>query len=66
MREKPTKVVLDTNILVAAGFNPDSHSSRLIKLIRQGKINLIWQTSTRAESRQVINQIPALDWPDIE
>ena len=66
MKQIPTKVVLDTNILVAAGFNPESHSARLVSQIRQDKVDLVWQPATKAESRHVINKIPPLEWSEFE
>ena len=34
----PGEVVLDTNVFVAAGFNPGSHSARLIEAVRAGRV----------------------------
>lgn len=62
----PTRVVLDTNILVAAGFNPKSHSGLIIEVIRNGEVDLIWDQATYRESRRIISRIPPLDWGDFE
>lgn len=56
------RVVLDTNVFVAAGFNPGSHSARLVEAVRVGGLVLIWNAETRAETRAVISQIPPLSW----
>jgi predicted nucleic acid-binding protein len=62
MDGKPDKVILDTNVLVAAGFNPHSSSAKIIASIRAGKTTLVWNRSTQAESKAIIEQIPPLVW----
>lgn len=59
------KVVIDTNIIVAAGFNSSSHSARLLEMLRRGNLILVWDQATRRESQRIIHQIPHLDWEDI-
>ncbi len=61
----PGKVVLDTNVFVAAGFNPGSHSARLVAAVRDGRLHMVWDDATRAEIEHVIRQIPRLSWPRI-
>jgi uncharacterized protein len=61
----PSDVVLDTNVFVAAGFNPRSHSARLVKAIRDGRMHLIWDEATRAEIEHIVRQIPPLSWNTI-
>ena len=46
------KVVLDTNILVAAVFNRGSHAARLLQAIEKGEVNLVWDQATLAETRR--------------
>jgi predicted nucleic acid-binding protein len=58
----PGKVVLDTNVFVAAGFNPASHSARLVAAVREGRLHMAWNDSTHAEIEHVIRQIPRLSW----
>lgn len=58
----PVPVVLDTNIFVAAGFNPRSHSARILELVRAGALVLAWDRPTRDETRAVLQRIPRLDW----
>jgi uncharacterized protein len=65
MKETVEKIVLDTNIWVAAGFNPGSSSARIVAMIRSQELHLVWDQATRAETRQIINQIPPLHWEDI-
>lgn len=59
-------VVLDTNVFVAAGFNSRSSSARLIRAIRDGELRFVWNQATRAETRQILRQIPPLDWGAFE
>lgn len=55
-------VVLDTNVFVAAGFNPQSASARIVDQIRRRELKLVWNEATRRESRAVVEEIPPLDW----
>src|SRR5881227_2454265 len=58
----PVEVVLDTNVFVAAGFNPGSHSAQLVKAVRDGRLRMVWDDATHAEVEHVIRQIPRLSW----
>jgi uncharacterized protein len=58
-------VVLDTNVFVAAGFNPGSHSARLVQAVRDGRLRMVWNHATRDEIEHVMRQIPRLSWPEI-
>ena len=40
MTTDPGEVVLDTNVFVAAGFNPGSHSARLVEAVRDGRLGM--------------------------
>jgi ATP-binding cassette subfamily B protein/subfamily B ATP-binding cassette protein MsbA len=44
----PGRVVLDTNVFVAAGFNPGSHSA-LVAAVRDGRLRLVWDDATHTE-----------------
>src|SRR5690348_652764 len=55
-------VVLDTNVFVAAGFNPASHSAQLVAAVREGRLRMVWDDATHAEIEHVIRQIPRLSW----
>lgn len=58
-------VVLDTNVFVAAGFNPRSASARIIAAIREGRFQLIWNEPTRRETETILRRIPRLDWEQV-
>jgi predicted nucleic acid-binding protein len=55
-------VVIDTNVFVAAGFNPRSASARILTGIREGRFRLIWNEPTRRETEMILRRIPRLDW----
>jgi uncharacterized protein len=55
-------VVVDTNVFVAAGFNPRSASARILEVIREGRFRLIWNEPTRRETEMILRRIPRLDW----
>jgi predicted nucleic acid-binding protein len=54
--------VVDTNVFVAAGFNPRSAAARIIAGIREGRFRLIWDEPTRRETEMILRRIPRLDW----
>lgn len=62
MDEKP--VVLDTNVFVAAGFNPRSASAQIVDAVRSGRLAMAWNPATRAESKKIVSQIPPIHWRD--
>ena len=55
-------VVIDTNVFVAAGFNPRSAAARLLDGVREGRFRLIWNRPTRDETEMILRRIPRLDW----
>ncbi len=55
-------VVLDTNVFVAAAFNPGSHAARIINAVRQGQLLLIWNEATHRETRGILERIPPISW----
>ena len=57
--------VLDSNVFVAAGSNPGSHSARLVEAVRDGRLRMIWDDATHAEIEHVMRQIPRLSWTRI-
>ncbi len=65
MHTAPERVVLDTNVFVAAGFNPGSHSARLVEAVRDGRLRMAWDDATRAEVEHVMRHIPRLSWTRI-
>ena len=60
------RAILDTNVFVAAGFNPNSASARLLRRVRDGRMQLIWNEATRRETRAVLMRIPMLSWEAVE
>jgi uncharacterized protein len=56
------KVVYDSNVFVAAAFNPGSSSAQLIAWARAGRLRLLWHTSTLEETRYQLKKIPPLAW----
>ena len=53
-------VILDTNVFVAAGFNPRSASGKIVGAVRQGQLRMIWNDATRREIEHIMQQIPPL------
>ncbi|WP_412067301.1 hypothetical protein [Rubrivirga sp. IMCC43871] len=53
-------MVLDTNVLVAAGFRPGSASGRVVEAARLGHLLALWTDATRAEGLAVLGRIPPL------
>jgi uncharacterized protein len=58
----PCRVVLDTNVFVAAGFEPKSASARLLETLSQRRCRMVWHRMTRRETERVLRRIPPLDW----
>jgi uncharacterized protein len=56
----PPSVVLDTNVFVAAGFNPHSASARLLDAVKRGQLRMMWNDATRREIERIVRQIPPL------
>ncbi len=59
---KTAAVILDTNIFVAAGFNPSSSAARIIEQVRSGQLRMIWTEQTRRETEYILSKIPPLSW----
>lgn len=55
-----SNVVLDTNVLVAAGFNTHSHAARILAAVEAGELTLVWNETTRAETLHTLNRISPL------
>ena len=56
------RAVIDTNVLVAAGFNPQSAAAQIVAGLRDGRFQLVWNRQTRAEAEVILRRIPGLDW----
>lgn len=55
-----SQIVADTNVFVASGFNPESHSARIVRMIRAGDWRLAWNDGTRKEIEHTVRRIPVL------
>ncbi len=53
-------VVLDTNVFVAARFNPHSASAQIVDAVKQGQLRMAWNDATRREIERITQQIPPL------
>jgi uncharacterized protein len=60
------RVVLDTNIFVAAGFSRASASARIVEAARNRELQLVWDDATRAEIERIVRKIPPLDYRVLE
>jgi predicted nucleic acid-binding protein len=58
-------IILDTNVLVASGFNPKSHSAQIVEQVRCGLLRMTWAEQTRDEAELIIRKIPPLFWAAI-
>ena len=61
-RAERTAVVLDTNVLIAAGFNPRSNAARIVSAVRRSHLRAIWCPETKHENESLIRKIPPLSW----
>ena len=59
------RIVIDTNVLIAAGFNTRSAAARILTAVREGRLQLIWNEPTRRETELILRQIPRLDWESV-
>ena len=62
VREDVPRVVLDTNVFVAAAFNPRSHAARIIDAVREGQLQLVWNEATQSETQRTLERIPPIAW----
>jgi putative PIN family toxin of toxin-antitoxin system len=53
-------VVVDTNVFVAAGFNPRSASAKIVEAVKRGQIRMVWNEATRREIERILRHIPPL------
>ena len=61
----PSAVVIDTNVLVGAGFRPDSGAGQVVRAVREGRVRMVWNEATRREIHAVFVRIPPLRWEEI-
>ena len=50
-----TRIVIDTNILVSAILTSEGNPAKILKLVLEGKLNLIISPAILEETRQVFN-----------
>ena len=55
------KIVLDTNILVAAYFNPHSFSAKILELADKNTIQIYWSIPLYKEAKQILGFLPPKD-----
>lgn len=60
------RLVLDTNVFVAAGFSARSSSARIVERVRAGAWTLVWNRETRRETEAVLARIPPLAGQSVE
>jgi predicted nucleic acid-binding protein len=65
METGPARVVLETNVFVAAGLNSGSYSAQLVEAVRDGRLRVVWDDATHAAIEHVMRQIPRLSWTRI-
>ena len=58
-------VVIDTNVFVAALFNPISSSARVLEAVREARFRLVWNHPTRSETEMILRRIPRLEWQKV-
>jgi predicted nucleic acid-binding protein len=59
------RVILDTNVFVAAAFKRQSASARILQAVRKYQLALIWDAPTRDETRDVLTRIPPISWESV-
>lgn len=64
--EEARRAVLDTNVFVGGGFNPRSSSARLLKMVAEGELELLWTEATKGETAHILRRIPRLSWEEVE
>ena len=58
-------VVIDTNLFVAAVFNPGGDAARVLAAVRAGTPRIVWDEPTRQEAERVIRATPPLSGTDL-
>ncbi|MEM9567342.1 MAG: PIN domain-containing protein [Cyanobacteria bacterium P01_E01_bin.34] len=59
------RIILDTNVFVAAGFNRRSRSAQLVERVRTHQLQMVWHPLTRKETQFIVGKIPPLSWEAI-
>lgn len=50
-------LIIDTNLLVAAAFNPSSASAKILVLAKQGQVNILWSQKTKKEAKLILGNL---------
>lgn len=53
------KVVVDTNLFIAAYFNRQSASAKIIELAKEGEIKLVWSDLLKKEMDLILGNVKA-------
>lgn len=60
------RVVVDTNVFVGAGFDPESASAEILRAVADRRLRMPWTDPTRDEVESVLRKIPPLSWEEFE
>lgn len=59
------KVVIDTNLIIAARWNPRSSSNRIIGMVIEGKVSAVYTTAIKNENLHILEKVkPPKDYLD--
>lgn len=59
------RLILDTNVFVAACFRPGSSPGRLIAAARAGTVLQVWSPPTRRETEKILRRLPRGGWAPV-
>lgn len=53
------RIVIDTNLIIAARFNPESASAKILEKAEKGELELIWSDGMYREAMQILQNVRA-------
>lgn len=53
------RIVADTNLWVAARFNPNSYSAKILDMAGEGRLEILWSKETRRELEKIMGNVKA-------
>jgi len=53
------KIVADTNLWVAARYNPKSYSAKILNMVGEGRLALLWSKETKRELDRIMANVKA-------
>ena len=53
------RIVIDTNLIIAARFNPKSASAKILEKAEKGKLELIWSDEMYREAMRILQNVRA-------